>query len=153
MTTSEPSSTAASLPRWLASAFLAFSLLGFLDATFLAVEHYRGAVPPCSIVQGCERVTTSQYAVVFGVPVALLGSMYYLTVLALAVLWFDRRRDGFLRFAAYLTVAGLVASAWLVYLQLGVIRAVCLYCMVSAATSTALFGLGVAVLVLGRKRG
>ncbi len=153
MTTSEPSSTATSIPRWRAVAFLVIGLLGFLDAAYLTVSHYRGEVPPCSLVQGCEQVTTSPYATVSGVPVALFGVLYYLAIFVLAVLHLDRRRDAFLRLAAYLTFVGMAASAWFVYLQLFVIKAMCLYCMFSAATSTALFGLGVAVLVLGRRNG
>lgn len=155
MMTSEISSTAVlppKWPRWLAPAFLIVGLLGFLDATYLAVEHYRGVVPPCSIVAGCERVTTSQYATVFGVPVALGGALYYVTILALAVAYLDRRRPALLRLAAYLTFGGMAASLWFVYVQLFILKAICLYCMFSAATSTLLFGLGITVLVLGRRK-
>lgn len=150
MTLSEISSAETLIPRWLAVAFLVTSALGFLDATYLTVEHYRGVVPPCSIVSGCEAVTTSRYATVSGMPVALLGALYYLTILVLAVAYLDRRQSVWLRLAAYLTFVGLAASVWLVYLQLFVIKAICLYCLFSAATSTILWGLGITVLVLGR---
>ena len=45
--------------RPLAAAFLVLSFLGFLDSAYLTVAHYRGEAPPCSLLEGCERVTNS----------------------------------------------------------------------------------------------
>ena len=59
---------------------LIVALLGFADATYLTIEHYQNKIPPCS-VGGCEQVLTSAYSVVAGVPVSLMGSVYYLLVL------------------------------------------------------------------------
>jgi len=61
-------------------AFAVVALLGFVDATYLTVEHYRGVVPPCTTA-GCEIVLTSEYSVLFGVPTALFGSVYYFLIL------------------------------------------------------------------------
>ena len=127
------------ISRGLAIAFLVISFLGFLDATYLAVEHYRGVIPPCGILKGCEEVTTSAYSQVFGIPVALGGSIFYLLIFILSVLRFERENDKFLRFAAYLTPLGLLASLWFLYLQLFVIKAICIYCVFSVLTSATLF--------------
>jgi len=54
---------------------LVLSAIGFLDATYLTVEHYRGEIPPCAIIGGCEAVLTSPQAKIADVPVALLGSL------------------------------------------------------------------------------
>jgi uncharacterized membrane protein len=78
--------------------------------------------------------------------VALLGALYYLTVLLLAVAALESGNGKFLRLAAYVTPVGLLASAWFVALQLLVIHAICLYCMFSATSSTLLFILGMIVL-------
>jgi len=51
--------------------FLAVSAVGFLDATYLTVEHYRVGIPPCAIL-GCEIVLTSAQSRIAGVPVALV---------------------------------------------------------------------------------
>ncbi|MDO8626129.1 MAG: vitamin K epoxide reductase family protein [Candidatus Magasanikbacteria bacterium] len=123
--------------------FLLVSFLGFLDASYLAVEHYRGVVPPCSVIVGCELVTTSKYALIFKIPVALLGAIYYLAVLILSVAYLESQNKKWLTAAAILTPLGFLASAWFVYLQLYVIKAVCIYCVGSALTSTILFILGV----------
>lgn len=135
------------IPKWLPVLFIALSFLGFSDATYLTAKHYLGSPVTCILFEGCEKVTTSPYSVVYGVPVALLGALYYATVLILAVAYFDSRRISILKLMAAITPAGFLASLWFVYLQLFVINAICFYCMVSAATSTALFGLGMYILL------
>lgn len=125
---------------------LGVSILGFLDAAYLSLEHFLGRVPPCSIVEGCEQVTTSVYSIIAGVPVALLGAVFYLTVLVLSIVYLDTKRNGPLTFVACLTIIGFVASLAFVYIQLFVIHAICIYCMFSALTSTTLFILGMMVL-------
>ncbi|MBI3589356.1 MAG: vitamin K epoxide reductase family protein [Candidatus Liptonbacteria bacterium] len=137
----------------LAITFLIISFLGFLDATYLAVEHYRGVTPPCTIVAGCEKVTTSRYATIFGVPVALLGSIYYLTIFLLSVLVLERKKERFLFWVGYLSGIGFLAALWFLFLQVLVIRAICLYCVFSALTSTTLFVLGILVLKSKRDSG
>ena len=74
-----------------------------------------------------------------GVPVALLGAVYYLTVLFGAVSYLDTGRKKILERFAWLTVLGVLASVYFVFLQVAVIKAICLYCIISAATSTAIF--------------
>jgi len=126
--------------------FLTLSLIGFLDASYLAAKHYLGEPVVCSLLEGCEEVLTSKYAIVAGVPVALFGVFYYLAVFILIILYWDTGKTQFLRFAAYLTILGFAASLWFVYLQLFVIGAICLYCMASAITSTILFMLGLFII-------
>jgi len=134
------------VPRWIIAAFLLVSFGGFVDATYLTVKHYSGTPLACSIFKGCEKVTTSRYAVILGVPLALFGAVYYLAVFLLSIAYLDVRRQEILSFTALFTVVGLLASAWFVYLQLFVIQAICPYCMVSAIASTILFLLGMYVL-------
>ena len=153
MTNSEISSNKPAAPsNWLLFFFPALSAIGFADATYLTVKHFLGTPIPCAILKGCEQVANSQYAVVFGIPVALLGSFYYLTILVLAAIYFDSRQPSVLKLLAYLTPFGFLASLWFVYLQVFVIKAICLYCMVSAATSTILFIMGMTYLAHHRKK-
>lgn len=132
--------------------FLCVALIGFSDATFLAVEHFQGRVPPCSVLKGCERVTTSQYATIGPIPVALLGSLYYLIFIIGSIAFLDTKRTGILRSLAFLSLAGIVASGFFVYLQLAVLHAICIYCMASAVTSTLLCVNGMVVLAQQRKK-
>jgi uncharacterized membrane protein len=116
--------------------------LGFLDATYLTVEHYLGSTVPCSITQGCERVLISPHATVGMIPVALFGAIYYAVIFLLSVASIYRQRAVLLVIAANLARLGFIASLYFVYLQFFVLRAICIYCMVSAAISTVLLILG-----------
>ncbi len=122
--------------------FTIISMVGFIDATYLTVEHYKGSVPPCAI-QGCEIVLTSGQSVIVGIPIALLGSIYYLIILILSIAFLESGKMLIIRFASHLTIAGIIASAYFVFLQFFVIKQICQYCMISAGTSTSLFFAGV----------
>ena len=153
MTNLEPSSNKPVAPsNKLLLFFPVLGAAGFADATYLTVKHFLGTPLPCSIIKGCEQVTTSQFATIYGIPVALLGSLYYLTILVLAVIYFDSRKPAALKLLAYLTPIGFLASLWFVYLQIFIIGAICLYCMVSATTSTLLFIFGITHLIKTRKK-
>lgn len=121
------------------------SFLGLIDASYLAAKHYSGTIPTCAIVKGCEAVTTSQYATIGlpavegGVSVALLGAIYYLIVLIISVVIIETKNDVLKKFLAGFSVIGLLASIWFISLQLFVLKALCLYCLVSAFSSTSIF--------------
>lgn len=123
--------------------FIAISILGFFDATYLVIKHYNGIIPPCSI-QGCKIVLTSAQSKIAGVPVALFGSLYYLTLLILSIASLNNKR--LITIASKITPLGFIASLYFVYLQFFVIKEICQYCMVSAGTSTLLFVAGMYVL-------
>ncbi len=148
MTNSNENSTAPSArsTRRLAFGLLAVAPLGFIDAAYLTIEHFLNRIPPCSIVEGCEKVTTGPYSVILGVPTALMGAAYYLVIILALILYLDTRREWMIKWTARFTAVGFLFSLWLVYLQLFVLHAVCIWCMFSALSSTALFILGLLVL-------
>ncbi len=112
-------------------------VVGFADATYLTHQHYQSGALVCGGSPGCDIVTTSKYAVVGGIPIALMGAMYYVSVFALLIGYIiDRAQSLLLRLAFILSGVGVIVSGVLVYLQLFAINAVCIYCMASAATST-----------------
>lgn len=130
------------IPKWLIVTILVFSFIGFLDATFLTIEHYNGGTLQCFIFDGCDEVLSSSYSAIGGIPTALFGAIYYLAILIATILYLDTKHDWALRFLAYIPIAGFVFSLWLIYLQLFIIEAICFYCVVSAITSTIIFVLG-----------
>ncbi len=134
------------IPTWLIITFAVIAFLGFLDATYLTVSHYSGSELNCSIIEGCGEVTSSEYSTFLGVPVALFGAIYYITVLFLMLFFFDTRREIFLKPLAPLATLAFLSSVWFVYLQIFVIEAICQYCMASALTSTILFILSLILL-------
>ncbi len=127
------------IPKWIAIVFLLVSFLGFLDATYLTAKYYLGEPVTCSLLAGCEKVTTSAYAVWGGLPIALFGSFYYLAIFVLVLFYLDTGRKAAFTAAAWLTLPGFLISLGLLYLQLFVILALCLYCIFSLATSSVLF--------------
>lgn len=133
------------IPRAIIGLFLAASFAGFIDATYLAIKHFLNEPVLCSLLRGCEVVTTSSYATVGPIPVALLGAFYYLIIFLVGIFYLDTKNLIAVGILMHLPIAGFVASLWFVYLQLFVLRSICLYCMVSAGTSIVLFGLGMFV--------
>lgn len=134
------------IPKWLIISFLLVAFIGFTDAAYLATRYYRGIPIGCIVSEGCDRVAVSQYATIADVPVALIGAVYYFTILLVIALYFWHRKEKKLYCLARFTIVGFLASLWFVYLQLFVIKTICFYCMVSAASSTILFALGLVIL-------
>src|ERR1035437_2098467 len=104
----------------LYSAILAF--FGFLDAAYLTISHYKNIIPPCSVHFGCETVLTSAYSMVGPIPVALLGVIFYLTVIIVCLLVLIEGMKQFLRFFYFLAAVGLLVSIVLFFIQYYVIR-------------------------------
>lgn len=118
--------------------FVSTGIVGLFDSLYLTYEHLKNEVPPCSI-EGCETVLTSVYASIYGFPLAGLGALYYISLLALFALYIKYKKASITHLIMVATTGGFLVSLSLIYLQLFVIESICLYCMVSAATSTILF--------------
>ncbi|OGM32828.1 hypothetical protein A2803_05785 [Candidatus Woesebacteria bacterium RIFCSPHIGHO2_01_FULL_44_21] len=119
--------------------FLFLSALGFLDSAFLTIQHYSRDPLTCPLFGGCEEVTSSIYSEVFGIPVALLGALYYGLIFLLSLYSYLTNNRKALHLAGYFTPVGLLCSVYLVYLMFFVLGAVCFYCLISAMSSTLLF--------------
>lgn len=118
-------------------------------ASYLTWQHLAGEVPPCLPGGGCETVLTSPYAVFAGIPVALPGVLAAVTTLAGALVWWrlaDRR--GLL--VAYLVgMASVAVVAYLTYLEVAVIGALCAWCVTFALCTVAGWLLAVAAVRSG----
>jgi uncharacterized membrane protein len=95
----------------------------------------------------CERVQTSRWSMLLGVPVAAWGVAFYLAVLSAAVAGtLQSLADSLIisRLLMAMTVVGALFSAYLTGLELFVIHATCLYCVASAVIVTAMLVLSLA---------
>jgi uncharacterized membrane protein len=117
----------------------ALLLLGVGDSLFLTFNHFLNGGTPCSITNGCELVTTSSYSVIAGIPLALIGFFYYLTVLVLSVIYYDMEAKWAYQGVLYLTFAASLISIALILLQAFVLNAWCVYCLLSAFITFSLF--------------
>jgi uncharacterized membrane protein len=117
------------------AAALTAALLGIGVAGYLTYVHYAGLQPFCAGGgHGCERVQSSVYARLGGIPVAVIGLAGYLAIAAALIAPGEPARLA----AAGLAVIGFGFSAYLTALELFVIDAICQWCVASAALLTAL---------------
>jgi uncharacterized membrane protein len=124
--------------RRLRVAIGSLALAGAALASYLLYIRWTGATLACT-TGGCETVQSSSYSELLGIPVALLGLVAYLTIFATSL-----SRDDLARAAAVsVALASVGFAAYLLYVQLVVIDAVCEWCLASDATMTALAALAV----------
>lgn len=129
------------MSRTLRGAMIALAVVGLGVAAYLTYVHYAGINPACTAGQSCLKVQTSVWSKVDGVPVALLGLIGYVGILA-TLLAPDREET---RLATLgLTLVGVGFSAYLTYRELFSIHAICEWCVSSAIILTLLLiGAGV----------
>jgi uncharacterized membrane protein len=113
--------------RTLRLGVAAVAAAGVAVSAYLTWVHYHPGALVCTSGGGCETVQQSHYAVLLGVPIALYGLVAWVAVLGL-VAW-DTELSRAL--VAAIAVSALGFAAYLVILQLIVIHAVCVWCMVN----------------------
>jgi uncharacterized membrane protein len=124
----------------------ALALIGLFVATYLWLFKLGIVGSLACRIGSCEQVNTSPWAILFGVPVAFWGVLYYVAMFAVALastlerFAADRRAGVVL---AVLTGWGVLFSGYLTYLELAVIHAVCMYCVISAILVVIMFALSV----------
>lgn len=131
-----------------AAAAAVVSIAGLADSVYLTVNHYTAAPVPCSIIEGCEKVLTSAYAEIGGVPLALFGAVAYFIAFALSILAAFGNHKLWTLFGIQTTIMALF-TGWLIYLQAAVIGAFCQFCLISAATTFILFIIFIASIFFG----
>ena len=111
--------------------------VGFGIAAYLLGSRILGEPPACGPVVGCETVAASEFSTLFGVPVALIG-VGFSTVLTIACARWWRSADARALYAAYgLGLASIFAVAYLTYLEVFVIEAICIWCVAYAVSIVA----------------
>jgi uncharacterized membrane protein len=116
--------------RWLI-AFLA--LAGMVAAALALREHYRTEASPCSINEkwDCGTVNKSRFAVIGGVPVAVIGIAGYLLLAGLAI---GKRW----RLLAAAAVPALAFSLYLAHIEKDILEVWCVYCVISLGIITSI---------------
>ena len=122
----------------LSFACLILAFLGFLDATYLTILHYKNAFPPCTL-SGCESVLTSSYSMILGLPISLFGSLFYLTVMGFSLAIILHKRKIFAHGLFLSAFSGLFVSAILFFIQFFILKSFCQYCLFSEVISVLLF--------------
>ena len=111
-------------------AIAAVALLGLAISAYLTWVHYAGIEPVCTGISDCERVQTSSYAELVGIPVALLGVLGYSALLG--------SLRGPAELTALLAYVAVAFSGYLTWAELFQIDAICQWCVASALCSLAI---------------
>jgi uncharacterized membrane protein len=119
---------------------IAIATVGLGVASYLTYVHYAGGPILCLRGGGCETVQHSIYSKLAGVPVALIGLIGYVVILAsLLAPETESTRLATMTF----TVVGFCFSVYLTSRELFSIHAICPWCVSSAVMMTLLACLGV----------
>jgi dihydroorotate dehydrogenase subfamily 2 len=127
---------------------------GFLDASYLAYENFMQVTPPCTVgmFSDCGKVLQSSYATPFGIPLGFFGMIHYFLFTCMLVASYIKRGVFFEMASVFFSIIGGISSLFFMYLQLGPIGALCLYCVISASISFILFFLTSVLYPNGRVR-
>ena len=123
------------------------TVLGFIASGLALREHYRTDLSPCSINEhwDCGIVNHSPFAVLAGVPVAVIGMAGYVFLALLAV------KRAYLLFLGAALV-GLSFSLYLAHVEASILGVWCIYCVASLVVISLLTLLGLGTVLLSRIR-
>ena len=125
----------------------ALALAGIFISLYLTL-YKLGIIGELSCTIGsCETVNTSKWSRFLGFPVAAWGLLFYVEMFGLAAIGTIERLADVVAISFVLVVEsaiGVLFSAWLTYLELAVIHAICIWCVTSAVIVTVIFVVSVA---------
>ncbi len=109
--------------KWV---LIVLTVVGIVASSLALREHYRTDPSPCSINErwDCGIVNHSPYAVLYGIPVAVIGIAGYLLLGALA---FTRSY----RLMLVAALGGLAFALYLAHIEQTVLGVWCIYCAIS----------------------
>lgn len=118
--------------------------LGVVNSVYLTYEHYAHIIPPCSThfsFINCGKVLQSVYSTVLGIPIALFGVVFFSSLLLVTFIAFIKKKKIWRITLIVMDTSGALTSSYLMYLQIFVIKSICIYCTLSALICFILFGL------------
>ena len=133
----------AETPAWARTGTLGLSVAGLAVSVYLTVDHFTTRpvlACPATATVNCEKVLTSSWANVLGIPVALYGLVFFIAMVGLT--WPSAWRDprlGRVRLGA--AAVGVVAVVYLVGVELFAVDSICLWCTAVHVITVALFAM------------
>ena len=125
------SDTELRVPRWAEILTLLLSLIGLGLSIYLTITHFEKQLLVCSGTGAidCLKVTTSGESRFLGIPVAFLGLANYTVMTALNTPWAWHSKHRWIHVTRF--VLGILSMGfvlWLIYAEVIIIGAICLYC-------------------------
>jgi uncharacterized membrane protein len=129
-----------------------FAIIGWIDSIYLIFIKYANNRAFCLPGIGdCYDVNHSSYSEISGIPIALLGALGYLAILLM--LWLEKKNAFFQEnsqlFVFGLSLIGVLYSAYLTYIEIAVLKAICPFCVLSAISMILIFVITTARLAKG----
>lgn len=127
------------ISRWLIAVF---ALAGLGIMLYLTVIHYTQDQSFCDISQqfSCDVVTTSVYSEIFGLPISILGLLYFAWILFSV---FYIKGDNFFRINFLITLFALIPSLYFSLIEIFAIKSICVLCETSKALMAAILAVSV----------
>jgi len=137
------------MDKWLYRISVAFVVLGLLVAIYMTIYKITSNDKMCLGSGDCSTVNASRYSEVNGIPVAVIGVLGYLAILA--VHYLERGRGYFKQNGTLLifglALTGFIFTLWLIYVEFALLRALCPFCLTSQTAMTIIFIISVIRLI------
>ncbi len=126
--------------RMVRTGLAVVGLAGLAVAVYLTIERALGRAPSCIVGGGCSVVQASRYSEVGGIPVAWLGIAAFLGIVGAAAI--PGIRGALI--GLFVTTISVGFSGWLTYVEVGIIKEICAWCVTTAILAVIAFGLSLA---------
>jgi uncharacterized membrane protein len=137
------------MDKWLYRISVAFVVLGLLVSIYMTIYKITSNDSMCLGSGDCSTVNSSRYSEVNGIPVAIIGVLGYLAILA--VHYMERGRGYFKQNATLLifglALTGFIFTVWLIYVEFALLKALCPFCLTSQVAMTIIFIISVIRLI------
>lgn len=129
------------MDKWLYRASVALVVIGLLVSIYMTIYKISGNEGMCLGSGDCSTVNASRFSEVNGIPVAVIGIIGYVAILAVHL--FENRNAFFRQNATLLifgmSLTGFLFTVWLVYVELALLNAICPFCVTSQVAMTLIF--------------
>ena len=129
------------MDKRLKQVIVAITVLGLLVSIYMTIYKVTNNDSMCLGLGGCSIVNASGYSEVYGIPVAAVGVLGYLSILAALYL---EGRPGFFQSNGSmilfgLTLTGFLFTVWLIFVEVALLKAYCPFCITSQVAMTLIF--------------
>jgi len=118
--------------------FIILPFLGLFDAGYVSYEVFADRVPVCTPPFQCAAFLQNDWAYIAGLPLSAYGFVFYTIVLALAIMNFLELKNT-KKALRGLATFGFLFAIYVTFLMAFVVKAWCLWCLISVITLTILF--------------